>query len=696
MNRLTIYRRWRRIRFRLAALWRWLTEPVASIRDPQQRRQAQLLASLLVSVVPLGLIVTLIPILIEQPGWTLLEDPEFRVVASATLYSAIAYRLSRTRHYKVVAVVLLLMGSGTIFVAAIPETDPVKMNLLVYLVVPILLASALLSLRATFILVILNLVGMLLFARFAPRVPLVDLASNPLSFVLLASMVALLIARYRELLEGDRRALLAQNEQRLRQITDNMHDLICQVDLDGIIQYASPSFYRVLGYPPERLVGQSIFSRVHPDDVEMGRRLFQHGLAARTTGRLEHRAQHADGHYLWLEAVGSVLLDGDGVPAGAIIASRDITERKRAEERLHTQTERLQMIFDHIPVMVVFFDAAGRVQMVNQEYERTLGWSQEEVQNHPDILAEFYPDPVERERVQAFIAAADSRWEEFKMRVRDGRMIDTLWANVRLSDGSGMGIGQHITERKRMEQRQFELAVEKERADILRQFLGHASHDLRTPLTIIKTSIYLLRRLTTPDKRERHLDMLEEQANHLQKLLDDFLSMSRLSRAETSEFHFAPLDLNRVVAEVLAAHQTMADQKHHQVDFAPNAGIPALVADETHLKRAFTHLVFNAMSFTPAGGRIAVEIDHQDGWVIAEVRDTGIGIKPLDLPRIFDPFFRADKARSLDTGGTGLGLAIVQRIIVAHGGRIEVESTPGEGSVFRVWLPLARQLEASQ
>jgi signal transduction histidine kinase len=102
------------------------------------------------------------------------------------------------------------------------------------------------------------------------------------------------------------------------------------------------------------------------------------------------------------------------------------------------------------------------------------------------------------------------------------------------------------------------------------------------------------------------------------------------------------------------------------------------------------------MSFTPAGGRIAVEIDHQDGWVIAEVRDTGIGIKPLDLPRIFDPFFRADKARSVDTGGTGLGLAIAHRIIVAHGGRIEVESTPGEGSVFRVWLPLARQLEARQ
>jgi PAS domain S-box-containing protein len=486
--------------------------------------------------------------------------------------------------------------------------------------------------------------------------------------------------------------MLAENEERLRRITDNMRDMICQVDTEGIIRYASPSFMTVLGYPPERLVGRSVFGKVHPEDLETARQRLKDGLAAALTQPFEHRAQHADGHYLWLEAVGSVMVGGDGVPAGVIIASRDISKRKRAEDTLREQTELLQMVFDYIPVMVVFFDQNGAIQMVNREYERTLGWSSEEVKNHPDILTEFYPDALYREAARNYIITAGSGWLEFKMRVRDGHSIETLWANVRLSDGRSMGIGQNITERKMMEQRQFETAVEKERADILQKFLSDASHDLRTPLTIIKTSIYLLRRLNTADKRDRHLDILTEQSDHLQRLLDDFLSMARLNKAGSGEFNFVPLDVNQVTDEVLTAHQALAAQKRQRVEFTRSVELPPLLADNEHLKRALSHLVANAVNYTPEGGNIGVETLQQDDWVVLRVRDTGMGINAIDLPRIFDPFYRADKARNPDTGGMGLGLAIVQRIVMAHGGRVEAESVVGEGSVFSVWLPLAQEV----
>jgi PAS domain S-box-containing protein len=131
---------------------------------------------------------------------------------------------------------------------------------------------------------------------------------------------------------------------------------------------------------------------------------------------------------------------------------REIAERKEVDEQLRKQKELLQKIIDHIPVMVRFYGEDGRVKLVNREYERTLGWSWKELQEqNVDIYAEGYPDPRDRERVLQFIAAAAGKWADFKTRVRDGRVIDTSWANIRLPDGTTMGIGQDITERKQIE-----------------------------------------------------------------------------------------------------------------------------------------------------------------------------------------------------------------------------------------------------
>ena len=679
---------------RLAAVWRWLTEPSAAVQEPDQRRQAQLLAGLLVSVVPLGLLLTIIPILLEHPGAPVYLDPEFQVTASAFIFSGIAYGLSRTRHYKIAAVFVLVTGSAAIFAAAIPDNQVVSMNLLIYLILPIALASDLLSLRAATILTVANLAGMVVFTFFFPQITLLDILSDAFSFVLLASIIVLLIAHHRNLLEADRRALLAQKEARLRQVTDNMQDLICQVDSRGKIEYASPSFSKVLGYLPENLVGQSVFSLIHPDDLPAAKNLFREEVVTQTTRRLQHRVQHADGHFIWLEAVGSILLNSQGMPTGAIIASRDITERKLAEEALLAQEARYRTLMEQAADAIFIADERANYVDVNTAACTMLGYTRDELLglNITDVVSPedltSVPIPWEQMRAGTIVM------ERHLLR-KDGMRVEVEVSAKVLEDGRLVVMARDVTERKLMERRQFELAVEKERADILQQFLGDASHDLRTPLTIIKTSIYLLRRFIPLDKRERHLDILEEQANHLQKLLDDFLSMSRLNRAEASEFNFAPLDVCRVVQDVLLSYTTLAAQKHHHIEYAQSAGILPLLADETNLKRAFSHLIANALNYTPDGGAITVKIAQQEDWVIVQMRDTGVGINALDLPRVFEPFFRADKARSSDTGGTGLGLAIVQRIVTAHGGRVEVESSPGSGSVFSVWLTLMPEMAAS-
>lgn len=142
---------------------------------------------------------------------------------------------------------------------------------------------------------------------------------------------------------------------------------------------------------------------------------------------------------------------------------RKLSERERVEDDLRKQKEILQKIFDHIPVMIGFFSQEGRIELVNQEWERRLGWTLEEMQKQtPDIYEQFYPDPEERQRVLDFIATAKGEWADFRPRLRDGRMIDTAWAAVSLSDGASIGIGQDITERKRIEERlrEYEKVVE--------------------------------------------------------------------------------------------------------------------------------------------------------------------------------------------------------------------------------------------
>jgi signal transduction histidine kinase len=211
----------------------------------------------------------------------------------------------------------------------------------------------------------------------------------------------------------------------------------------------------------------------------------------------------------------------------------------------------------------------------------------------------------------------------------------------------------------------------------------------------MKTSIYLLRRLADHERRVRHLDMLDEQTAHLQRLLEDFLSMSRLNQADAEEFKFVNLDLNAVIRTVIEGQMALADQKNHALEFIPETDIPPITADEAHLHRAIAHLVLNALNYTPDGGRVRIRTYHDSGWAVVEVGDSGIGISPADLSHIFEPFFRVDKARAAETGGAGLGLVMVKKIIDAHGGKIMVDSTPGKGSTFRVWLPVVTQDERS-
>lgn len=274
-----------------------------------------------------------------------------------------------------------------------------------------------------------------------------------------------------------------------------------------------------------------------------------------------------------------------------------------------------------------------------------------------------------------------------------------LWVEVRAKTHTYRGetvrvaTVRDITERREADSRNLELTIEREKVKVLQRFIGDMSHDLRTPLSVIKTCVYLLGRLKhDPEKLQRQIEVLEAQTNLLQRLFDDLLSMSRLDRADTTDYRFDLLDVNALLAEVVAEQQDIAKRKMQRLTAECEANLPLLQLDGIEFKRMMKHLILNGLNYTGEGGAVIVRSRRAEDEVWIEVEDTGKGINPLDLPHIFDRFYRGDPARG-DSGGTGLGLAIARKVAEAHRGRIEAQSELGVGSTFRVRLPVPQGTE---
>ena len=246
-------------------------------------------------------------------------------------------------------------------------------------------------------------------------------------------------------------------------------------------------------------------------------------------------------------------------------------------------------------------------------------------------------------------------------------------------------------QRRQAETQALELAAEQEQMRALQQFVADVSHDFRTPLSILVTSSYLLRKHPDPERRQDHLAQIEKQTARLKKLLDDLLEMADLDNPVQPP-DFTLTDMNVLVQEVIDELRKAAAAKDLHLLFEP-AVSPLMVQANRLLQRAISNIVGNALHYTPEKGFVTVRTYADLPYIMIEVQDTGIGISDADLPHIFGRFYRTDKARRIETGGSGLGLAITKKIIEGHHGTIEVSSVLGEGSIFRVKLPASsRQL----
>jgi signal transduction histidine kinase len=276
-------------------------------------------------------------------------------------------------------------------------------------------------------------------------------------------------------------------------------------------------------------------------------------------------------------------------------------------------------------------------------------------------------------------------------RPKDGQIPVLLTTKVPLRDSQShviglVGVTRDITEMKRVERQALELALERERINVLRESISNISHDLRTPLSIINTSLYLLERLTEPEKQRDKLETIKHQTTLLEHFIGEILLSAQLQNV--CEIDQSPIKLNLTISNIVQSLYPIAEKKSLSLIPVLQSDLPDILGDRIDLERVLVNLIQNAITYTPEGGSVKVRTSLQNDKTIIEVSDTGIGISANDLPYIFDHFYRVDKARSMSHGGMGLGLAIVKRIIEMHNGNIEVESVVGQGTTFRVLLPL--------
>jgi two-component system phosphate regulon sensor histidine kinase PhoR len=366
----------------------------------------------------------------------------------------------------------------------------------------------------------------------------------------------------------------------------------------------------------------------------------------------------------------STLAETFNAMSGRLAAMFDLLEHDR---------EQLRAILSGMVEGVIAIDDNQRMLFANDRAGALLGFESSAVVG--SRLSELTCQQGFREIVEKGLAGTEPHREELDWKGPPARTLAIYISRFPGHGAPGAVVVVHDTTDLRQ--------VERLRQD----FVANVSHELKTPLAVIKSSVEALAdgAAEEPDARVMFLTQVTREADRLEDLIQDLLSLARI---ESGNLGLEPqaIVLGRAITDCVERHQARAEVKTLTMVERPPADAPTDVAawaDPDALRQMMDNLVDNAIKYTPNGGRISVRWFATADTVSFEVSDTGVGIPEADLPRVFERFYRVDKARSRAVGGTGLGLAIVKHLVQAMKGQVKVTSKVGKGTTFRVTLPRA-------
>jgi PAS domain S-box-containing protein len=503
---------------------------------------------------------------------------------------------------------------------------------------------------------------------------------------------------------------LSRSRELYRVVVENSHDMVAVLDPMGRFVFASPSYERALGYGPEELVDVSPISLVHPSDVQRASDSLRQAVTGKGAAVVELRMRHKRGSWVFVEGTTTSVVDENGQLQSILMSFRDISERRIAEEELREAEARYRLLVEQLP-LITYINVpgeAGRWVYLSPQLEDMLGYTPADwTSDFQSYLDAVHPD--DRERVAAERAASGGKGRislEYRLVSADGR---TVWVRdeavvVRDLSGKPLYVQGYLldisverdaeSERRRLEAQ----LLHSQKMEAIGRLAGGIAHDFNNLLTAITGySDLIVTELDPASSIARDAEEIKRAAEQAAAMTQQLLAFSRRQVLQPSL-----LDPNEVIEHMEKMLRRLIGENIELVtELDPE--IAPIRSDRSQVEQVIMNLVVNARDAISRGGKITIETANvgldssaaarvglpAGDYVMAVVSDTGHGMDEETISHIFEPFFTTKEQGE----GTGLGLATVHGIVEQSSGSIEVSSKAGKGSIFRVYLPVAKEKE---
>lgn len=462
---------------------------------------------------------------------------------------------------------------------------------------------------------------------------------------------------------------------------------------DGRFLAVNDALCQMLGYDADALRSMTFQQLTHPDDLALDLELLEDTLAGgRASYRILKRYLHADGRIVWGDLSVALLRAEDGEPIHFISQILDVTAQQEYRARLAEakatidhQRRLAEAVYDSVDVGLILIDSDGRYERTNRRHQDFMALAFPDGHHgRAGQLGEVYAEDgttrLIREEMPTYRASQGEEFADVRLWVGadpvSRRALSVSARTLREDDGRPVGAAlayKDVTDYLRA-------------LEVKDEFVASVSHELRTPLTAVLGHLELLADTEgLPEPIARRIDVIERNAVRLSHLVSDLLQVAQQPGGGLS-IERSPSDVTRIVTEAVEAARPAAGAAGLTLAAATPEQLPALV-DPVRIRQVVDNVVSNAIKYSRPGGSVQVDLALETDQIVLTVVDTGIGIEPGDLDRLFTRFFRAQQAQDLHIPGTGLGLTIVRSIVEAHGGKVTLSSEVGTGTTLSVRLP---------
>jgi signal transduction histidine kinase len=371
--------------------------------------------------------------------------------------------------------------------------------------------------------------------------------------------------------------------------------------------------------------------------------------------------------------------------------SLEITEKRRIEQELRASEVYNRAVMSAFPDLMFVLDQQGTFldYQASDPSDLYMPPSAIKGSNIKDVMPGKFAETC-LQHIALALQTGTIQAFEYQLPMSQG-MQDYEARLVKINESSVLAVVRNLTPVKQAQRQQIIVTIQREQIEALNELIANLSHDFRTPLSVINTSLYLLRRQLDIKEADKYLQKIQSQSTRLERYIGAILTLSRLD--SDPNLHLVQVNLSQLLHPLEVKFRAHA--KHHSIYLTSESDVnlPSVLGDYRLLSQALAQLIDNAINYNRKGGKVTVRGYTGQQRLVIEVQDTGIGIDAAYYQRIFERFYRVDPARSSETGGLGLGLAIAQKITELHKGRIEVESQPNRGSTFRIYLPVGENVE---